>query len=354
MDNQDRAVSARSEGISVELKATSLYEHSLIRLTAKGCESFELEFDEYITVFAVEWGRAAGDRCIESTQEGGQHVVRAELQGCFAERIIRGPWDPDGSQYGQRYWPYVSSRLVAGIAATCVGISTVELALGAPIRAVGNVSQSSTVAGDTDEPMPPIYAAENEGWRHLYRWAKRQRVVYLDIQLRLGGALLGRLVPITVYTWLAALVGIAVAASHGSATTTATAVAALSAFALREWSATERPQRLTPLGIAYAAGAVLAIGWAIAWRADDILGFALTPLMLTAAAAVLAGHRHFENTGELPRIVELLWSRTIRGKNERYRQADPVWDPVERWTRSARTWSRGGGLAPQRGDDDVV
>ena len=354
MDDQDRTVSARSAGISVQLQATSIYEHSLIRLTAKGCESFGLEFDEYITVFAVEWGRAVGDRCIESTGEDGQHVVRAELQGCFAERIVRGPWDPDGSQYGQRYWPYVSSRLVTGIAATCVGISSVELALSAPIRAVGDVTQSSTVAGDTDEPMRPLYAAENEGWRHLYRWSELQRVVYLDVRLRLGGALLGRLVPLTVYTWLAALVGIAVAASYGSAATTATAVAALSAFALREWSATERPQRLTPLGTAYAAGAVLAICWAIAWRADDIFGFALTPLMLIAAAAVLASHRRFENTGELPRVVELLWSRAIREKTARYRQADLVLDSVERWTRSARSWSREGGLAPQRDDDGVV
>ena len=74
MDDQDRTVSARSAGISVQLQATSIYEHSLIRLTAKGCESFGLEFDEYITVFAV-----LGFRSFEGVSGG--LVGRASVTG---------------------------------------------------------------------------------------------------------------------------------------------------------------------------------------------------------------------------------------------------------------------------------
>ena len=339
----DSTAGSSSTGIAVQLQAGSLYQNALISLTAVGAERFELEFDEYSTVFAVQDGRMLGERAVAAAPtDRGTYVARAELLGWLAERVVLGARSQaDGSaQYGQNYWPFVSSRLVGDIAARGTGICTLEVALGAPIRVVGNIERASAVTAESDLAAWPEHAWVDDGWRHLYRWREPQRIVHVDFRVRLGGALLGRLVPIAVYAWWAALAAIAVAASYASAAATGAAVAALGAFALRVWSTTERPQRPTPLGTAYAFGVLLAIVWSVVWRADTSLGFALTPVMLVVGGLLLASNRRFETTGALPRIVEVIWSRALRGKTARFHQAHPVVDYDRRWTRNSRVGER--------------
>ncbi len=261
--------------VNLEIKATSVYLHSISILTFKSNTAFDvkLSYESLSIEKGVEKKREPGRFVvIESQQAGSNHCVIVSVIGLIEERtVIKDKKYSSilGNHYGMRFYPFVSSIFNGFIYCTSK-IENVSIILpehyrllfaNSTIRQNGKPSTLRQSYGDKESiyifTWDKISTLTKPGQSYCYKLEP-------DLRVRLSGKSLLRLVKFPVLYWIIALIGITIISiSNDNKFLVIGSIATAWLFMLQRWDKSSLPQQNTLLTWLYLLyGALIAI-WGI-------------------------------------------------------------------------------------------
>jgi hypothetical protein len=304
----------RAETIAVEIIAASIYEHSVVtvRFTA------ETEFRASVSgeVISVRRGIRAG-HLFQSQVKDGVHGIELEVIGIFRETRIpttEPVADAQGEtahkQYGMRFYPLVSSRVIADIKAEVLPVGHVTIELPDAYRLIWRLANVTAPDGTRAARLRHGYGPEKS--RYVFSWNDVLDGGYkLAVGVRLGGPALLRIAQFPIfYAWLSLFI-VAVASFAESITVLLAATGAAWLFMLQQWNSSALPQRSTLLTRLYAWEGIVVAVWGAVWRLSSWAGVALIIPTGVVSIILLRALAHFDHNGRLPPRIERYWHRQV-------------------------------------------
>lgn len=256
-----------------------------------------------------------------SEPSDGAHRLRLVLLDWIAERQVRAGSRHAAERYGMRYYPFVSSSLVATIEFRQGNLGVVGVQMPPEVRLMwfqGEVRMDGEV-------LTPIHVLGEATSRWIYAHRGEARRLEIDLRPRLGGSEMAKVVDFPLYYWVLSLGGLVIAARAAHSLglgVVVTAIAALWTAMLRQWSSSKLPQQNTILTFAYGIAAIAAALWAGLWVWSTWAGLLATVFYGLATVQVFAARRQFARRGTLPRWLFAPWSLLVSRRIARDAQTD--------------------------------
>lgn len=273
--------------VNLEIKATSIYLHTISILTFKSDSAFrvKLSYESISIEKGVEISRKSGRFVvIESQQDNHKQCVMVSVIGLIDERIVIKDDKYKsilGNHYGMRFYPFISSVL-NGLIYCTIKIENVSIVLPDNYRFIfantflwqnGNLSELRQSYGDKESiylfTWDKISPLQTQGQSFCYK-------LDFNLPVRLNGKSLLRLVIFPVLYWIIALIGITILSiSNDNKFLVIGSIATAWLFMLQRWDKSSLPQQNTLLTWLYLLyGAIIAI-WGIlsSIRSNDLFLF---------------------------------------------------------------------------------
>lgn len=255
-----------NDGVILEIRAESIYMHTISTLSFHSVAEFEVGLSsEIIQIFR---GCKKGEtKRIKSIQiDDNIFSVELSVIGIFREKTIIYDNDKLGNHYGTRFYPFVSSEIKEVVSCTKT-INYVILILPdtlSPIFNLSSIYQNSQKSADIR------HSREKDCIKYIFCWEKElkgdeDKTIVFNIPLKYGGTSILRMVEFPICYWIIALIGIALLYDNNVRIVTGAIVSSL-LFMLQRWNKSFVPQRNTLLTHLYFLyGGILAV-WGYSWK----------------------------------------------------------------------------------------
>jgi len=297
--------------ITVHINTDSIYEHSSVAITLKAESPFSAQLSGEI--IAISSGkRNPKQSVIHATKRDDSYEIKVELLHWLTERTVR---HSDGAvphnKYGMRFYPFVSSFVSGTITTYELPINVIILELPDDYRLIWYGAKVSSPNGKTAK-LDHAYGPQRS--KYLFTWPEENNLkgeYGIKIPVRLGGSMILRLVEFPIFYWFLALVGVAIAARQNNPSILIAAVVGVWTFMLRQWGASNLPQRTTILTRGYILAGTFVLLWALVWWNSQSLGFILSVPVLVLTLLIYRSLSKFGYEGLLPPKIEKYWSKQI-------------------------------------------
>lgn len=310
------ATSAIRTGVRVHLTLGEIFSHSTIEVSACAPEPFRLNFRDR-AVFSMDVGTQEDESTIRAVRAGEQYEIRTRIVGAIAHV----PVDQNAqlhhgiapgvsrAEYTVRFFPFVSSSVFLSVRSSPLPIQELAVIDTDDVRSIWS---PTSLVDERSNVLPRQSAHFPGGWSQALRWQDpplQPHEAVLTLPVRASGRALVKAILYPTVTWVAGLMGIALAVAFANTGVALTAVAAVWAFLLREWTMSPRAHQvnlatamfaLQALGAGLWAGAIAVGGWAIA---------AVSTVFLLVVLLLIRLATRFEYSGRLPRWIDRPWGR---------------------------------------------
>jgi hypothetical protein len=329
--------------VRIELVVDFIYRNSLLGVHARAAQPFRLRCltgsrggprDQPALIVRVEKGSEADCVLVGNSSDGDSEVEATLATGFYEAWVAGDPNEPSvdpggaervpaairpdvrrrrsqraGTQYGMRFYPFVSSTLEVTLDTEPTKMAALIVRMSTGVRPV----KYAELLVD-DRVVAPVDTTSGDEVVLIYEIPESMQSPKVDLALpvRAGGPRLAQAYNYPLLYWGVGLVGVALTARLKPDFTEA-AVAALAIFLLQQWRRHERPQRISLLHGIYAFGTLVAIGWATIWANGNpiLCGIASLVLLMLWVSGIRVILR-FERRGDLPKLLAGTWSRTAR------------------------------------------
>ncbi len=273
--------------VNLEIRATSIYLHSISTLTFTSNSSFhvKLSYESINIEKGIEINRKPGDFIVlESQPDNHKHCVVVSAIGLIDEKEVINDKKYSGilgNHYGMRFYPFVSS-VINGLIYCTSKIENVSIVLPdiyrfifakAEIRQNGKQSVLRQSYGDKESVFiltwDNISPLQKPSQSFCYKLEP-------NLPVRLSGRSLLRLVKFPVFYWIIALIGITILSiSNDNIFVVIGAIATAWLFMLQRWDKSSLPQQNTILTWLYTLyGALIAIWGILSYlKINDFIDF---------------------------------------------------------------------------------
>lgn len=302
--------------VFLEIRAESIYLHSIATLIYSSPKSFKINFQEGIEVIRLLKGKRRIDGSVLSQKKGRSYVVEALVMGLFKEREALSVVYERGLCicYGMSFYPFVSS-FIRGTIFCSNRVDNISLVLPDMFRLV--FCESSIRQNGRSSALRHSYGKESSSF--IFSW--KDEICDLagynldfDISVRYGGVTLLRMTQFPIYYWIIALLGVSVLSFNENVSIVVGAIATVWLFLLQRWNNSFVPRKDTLLTRFYLVyGAVLG-GWGILWKVCGVQAVFLIPPVVFMLYFTLAAISFFEKTGTLPKYVAEPYAKMVLRK----------------------------------------
>ena len=300
-------------GISLLIKADSIYQDSIVEISATATRQFKVAFKA--TILNVISGTLNDKQNCEvvAIEKDGIYILSLQITGWFSEREVYAT-DETGphTKYGMRFFPFVSSFLFGNLTTSNLPINTVILDLPDKFRLIwygAEILNPNNVKGELKHSK----GKDRSKYYFLWNDQNEQAGQYkFKIPVRIGGAELLRLTYFPAYYYILALCAVTLSAFADKVSILIAAIVGTWTFMLRHWGRSNLPQRNTLLTHLYIIAGIYIFIWGFAWKRFHF--WALFLIIPTVILLVLffQSLRKFNLEGILPSIVTKYWSRQIK------------------------------------------
>jgi len=271
-------------------------------------------------IYFTEQGQQESETLVEAIEE--EKVFRAAISviGVYAQlpteldadlRYGKGP-GTERVEYGVRFFPYTSSILRFNFELDKGRIRALRVNNGEEVRLLWS---HASFRNEVGHEIPRQVAHSHTGWQEAMAWLtleERPHALLLQLPVRASSRTVAKSILHPMFTWMASMVGIALAAELATSEVIVAAVIGTWSFLLREWSGSARAHQINLLSGIFIFQAMAAAVWGIALNQSvslaAIVGISLAIFSLDLFVASV----RFEYRGYLPRRFAVPWSWVAR------------------------------------------
>jgi hypothetical protein len=298
-----------------------IHSFHLVELEAVSFSPFDLELSG-VTLYSFDWGEPETANVIHGVSDQIRFAVRARLFGGFAQvptkpsqaadlRFGRGP-GVERVEYGVRFYPFVSSVIRVAFKLRKNHIRAVHFRNGPDVRLLW--SQAFFV-GENGRELPRQVSHSHSGWQESLGWLDvdaRPTGLVFQVPVRASGRALSKTILRPMFTWVASLVGITLAAQLATTEVVIASVIGTWSFLLREWSDSARSHQVNLLTAILIFHALSAAVWGVAASLGGLIQLLAGVLFAGFTLDLFIAAVRFEYRGRLPRRLAIPWSIIAR------------------------------------------
>lgn len=316
------ASSQRSTGrsdVDIQVTVNGIHSFHLLEVRAASLAPFGLRVLDS-RIYFTEQGEQESETLVEAIEEGQVFRVAISVIGVYAQlptkldadlRYGKGP-GIERVEYGVRFFPYTSSILRFNFELHKGRIRALQVNNGEEVRLLWS---HASFRNEVGQEIPRQVAHSRTGWQEAMAWLTaedRPHVFLLQLPVRASSRTIAKSILHPMFTWMASMVGITLAAELATSEVIVAAVIGTWSFLLREWSGSTRAHQINLLSGIFVFQATAAAIWGIAldqsvlWA--TIVGVSLAIFSLDLFIASV----RFEYRGYLPRRFAVPWSWIAR------------------------------------------
>ncbi len=226
--------------------------------------------------------------------------------------MVRSPVENfTASQYGMRYYPFVSSFLKINVQAKDQPLSRVVIDLPEEFRAIW---YGANVLSPKKARAVLNHSYGEKRSKFFFYWNEpcdKVGTTELSIPFRLGSTSLLKIVQFPMYYWLLSLFVIAAASFTDKISIFLASIAGTWIFMLRYWNSSNLPQENTVLTRGYIIAGGFAPIWGLSWKSFGWISILWLVPLWCIVGYVQSLVKQFKYTGLLPEALEKYWVRQI-------------------------------------------
>ena len=308
-------------GISLLIKADSIYQDSIVEISATATKQFKIAFQGKILniIFGTLTDKQNSE--VVAIEKDGIYIVSLQIAGWFSEREVYKT-DETGphTKYGMRFFPFISSFLLGEFNTSNLSINSVILDLPDEFRLIwygAEILNPNNVKGELKHSKGKDRSKYYFLWNGVNDQAGRYK---FKIPVRIGGTELLRLTYFPAYYYILALCAVTLSAFADKISILIAAIAGTWTFMLRHWGRSNLPQRNTLLTHLYVIAGIYIFIWGFAWKRFHFwASFLIIPTVIFLML-FFRSLRKFNLEGILPSIIRKYWSHQIKKIDQK--QAD--------------------------------
>lgn len=314
-----RDAKTQHAGIRVCLQMEGIHSFHLVSIKAKGTSEFSLEMMD-CRFFSIDHGNSVSDHLVTAVKSGDEYKIVASVFGTYAQmpvrkdeelRFGRGP-GTERVEYGVRFYPFISSTFRICLRAHQGALQQFDVMNASDVRLLWSQAQMTDGSG---ENLPRQVAHSEAGWRESLSWLPRDfrpQQINLQIPVRANGRAIGKAVLRPMFTWMASMVGIVLAAELGTSSVVVVSVVGTWSFLLREWADSARSHQMNILAALLIYHAVAASIWGLALVTSKVAVWVLVGLFTFLSIDLFGAAVRFEYSGRLPRRMAVPWAMAAK------------------------------------------
>lgn len=301
----------KKDGVILEIRAESIYMHTISALSFHSVDEFEVELSSEIIQIFKGCKKDETNRIKSIQIDENNYSVELSVIGLFQEKTIINDNDKLGNHYGTRFYPFVSSE-IKEIVFCSKTINYVILILPDTLSPIFNLS---LIYQNSEKTVDIRHSREKDCIKYIFFWEKelngdKDNTIEFSIPLKYGGTSILRMVEFPICYWIIALIGIALLYDNNVRIVTGAIVSSL-LFMLQRWNKSSVPQRNTLLTHLYFLyGCMLAV-WGYSWYLFGLWALLLCLPIIFVLYLTLKNVSSYSKYGKLTKFFSEKYAKLI-------------------------------------------